>query len=198
MFYHLLNEVLSEHAPVKLKRVKRHSQPGWFNEEIKCAILERNRLHKQKEFMHYKIMRNKVTCLIKKSKKSFYNKAIKENKNTAELWKTLKDIQSSGNSAKGGIILPKSLSHCHKQIQGEENILNALNEHFVNISDMINASFAPCGVCSLSNHPKLLFFWVLLILYSSKRLFSSSSISLTGSKIFFLFFELRLLVILVF
>ena len=137
VFYHLLNEVLSQHAPMKLKRVKRHKQPEWFNEEIKCAILERNRLHKRKEFTHYKMMRNKVTLLIKKSKKSFYNKAIMENKNSAELWKTLKSIQSPGDSTNDGFILPKSMSHCNNNIQGKENILNALNEHFVNISNIV-------------------------------------------------------------
>jgi len=35
MFYSILNRVLSKHAPIKEKRVKREHQPDWFSDEIK-------------------------------------------------------------------------------------------------------------------------------------------------------------------
>jgi len=42
MFYDLLNSVVSKHAPIKQKRVRYITQPGWFNEEIKNSIHNRN------------------------------------------------------------------------------------------------------------------------------------------------------------
>ncbi len=47
-FYNILNGILSKQAPIKIKRVKQYTQPGWFNDEIKEAIFERNKLHKEK------------------------------------------------------------------------------------------------------------------------------------------------------
>jgi len=34
LFYNILNGVLSKHAPIKEKRIKRTHQPGWFNNDI--------------------------------------------------------------------------------------------------------------------------------------------------------------------
>ena len=50
LFYSIINNVLSNHAPLKTKRVKRDNQPTWLNEEIKRAIFQRDKLHKNKEF----------------------------------------------------------------------------------------------------------------------------------------------------
>ena len=38
LFYDLLNYVVSKHAPIKQKRVRYVTQPGWFNEEILYII----------------------------------------------------------------------------------------------------------------------------------------------------------------
>ena len=92
VFYSILNQLLSKHAPIKQKRVKRDNQPDWFTEEIKKSIYERDKCHRNGKFNEYKSLRNKTTALIKKSKKAFFNQAIKENKNSSFIWKNLKDI----------------------------------------------------------------------------------------------------------
>jgi len=40
MFYEQILSVLSKHAPLKQKRVRRQIQPGWFNDEIKRLYMK--------------------------------------------------------------------------------------------------------------------------------------------------------------
>ena len=136
--YYNINNILSAQAPVKIKRVKRTTQPGWITEEIKMTITERNKLHVRKEFGKYKQARNKVNSLIKKSKKAFYNNAIKNHKNTSDIWKTLKTIKNSDYCNYKESHLPKTLQIEDTCIDGKENILNGLNEYFINISNIVN------------------------------------------------------------
>ena len=91
LFYEIVNNILEKHAPIKEKRVKRNVQPGWFTDEIKHIINERDKCHKNKNFIQYKILINKATSFIRKSKINFFNQAIKENKTQSYLWKHLKD-----------------------------------------------------------------------------------------------------------
>ena len=76
----------------------------------------------------YKILRNKSSSLIKKSKRDFFNNAIKENKDSTYLWKNLKDISNLNHANK--IELPQRLIISDKKIEGNLNIVNELNKHF--------------------------------------------------------------------
>ena len=80
MFYSMLNRVLSKHAPIKEKRVKREHQPDWFSDEIKKLIHERDYLKKKGYHVRYKIQRNKVTAFIKKKRANviFITKLLKK------------------------------------------------------------------------------------------------------------------------
>ena len=42
-------QVFNKHAPVKSKRVKRETQPDWYNDEIKNATKNRDESHKKKD-----------------------------------------------------------------------------------------------------------------------------------------------------
>ena len=50
LFYNFLNNILSRHAPLKVKRVKRETQPSWFNDEVKSAMHERDMYQKNRQF----------------------------------------------------------------------------------------------------------------------------------------------------
>ena len=89
LLYDIINDVLSKHAPLKEKRIKHEIQPAWFTDEIKSAIFKRDKLHHDKKYDEYRILRNKITSMIKKSKKNFYNNAIKENKSPSFIWKNI-------------------------------------------------------------------------------------------------------------
>lgn len=134
--YQILYNILSEHAPIRVKRVKHFLQPKWINDDVKNAILERDKLHKMKQYDRYKKMRNKVTSLIRKSKKNFYNEAVNNTTCSSELWKTFKTISNNDNVV-NGVSIPRTLYVNDAYIEGESNILNALNFHFVNISSII-------------------------------------------------------------
>ena len=123
MFFSVLNTVLTKHAPIKEKRVKYSSQPAWFNSDIKEAILKRDNLHKNKHFDAYKIQRNKVSSMLKHSKKNFYNDAIKENKSPSFLWKKINNITCSSKSRQG-LTIPDIIKVENSNISGCPNILN--------------------------------------------------------------------------
>ena len=61
--------------------------------------------------------------------------AIKENKDSTYLWKNLKDISNLNHANK--IELPQRLIISDKKIEGNLNIVNELNNHFFNISNII-------------------------------------------------------------
>ena len=136
LFYNILNGVLSKHAPIKEKRIKRTHQPGWFNNNIKQLINERDRLKRNGDYKKYKMHRNLVSCRIKKSKRDFYNNAIKENKDSKYLWKHIKDISYMNNNKNSG--LPPRLKSKDGYVEGSLNISNELNSHFVNISQIVD------------------------------------------------------------
>jgi len=77
-FQDLMQCALSNNAPLKQKkkRVKECIQPGWYNDQIKTSIGERNGFFKQKDVLNYKQDRNKRKSLIRKSKINFFNKAV--------------------------------------------------------------------------------------------------------------------------
>ena len=138
MLYDDLNSVLSKHAPLKQKRVKRLTQPGWFNSEVKRYIIERNKLHKMKDWENYKIMRNKVTSIIRKNKRDYFNNAIKDKSNVKDLWKTIKG--ASNNDYNNSCVetgLPLEMCFNKVTIKGKYNIINAFNDHFIRTSEQV-------------------------------------------------------------
>ncbi len=71
--------------------LKSTHQPTWLNNEVKQALRERDRLRKNNDWENYKIMRNKTLALIRKSKKEYYNEAVKNGTSTKHIWKKLKN-----------------------------------------------------------------------------------------------------------
>ena len=45
--------VFDKHAPIKTKRVKKESQPDWYNEDIKFASKQRDMYHKSRNWPQY-------------------------------------------------------------------------------------------------------------------------------------------------
>lgn len=135
VFYSIFNAVLSNHAPMKEKRIKRPHQPGWYNDEIRKARLMRNKFHTKKDWKQYNYWRNKTTQLIKDSKKNFFNDAVREHKDTNSMWQGLKSIMRTQNNT--GPVIPKCIKVNNKDVTDTIEILNSLNSHFVNISQDI-------------------------------------------------------------
>ena len=64
--------IIDAHAPKKLKRVKNKNLPPWLTKNIVSEMALRDQCKSQKHFELYKKQRNKVTQLIRKSKKSIF------------------------------------------------------------------------------------------------------------------------------
>ena len=134
-FCDILNNILSMHAPLKVKRIKRDHQPEWFTDEIRSLIYKRDICHKNRNIQEYKSLRNKISSIIKKNKKEIFNKAISESQNPKHIWKHLKDITSSNQGS--DLILPQCVMVDDTEVNDKLDILNELNRHFVNISNII-------------------------------------------------------------
>ncbi|WAR29594.1 hypothetical protein MAR_003162, partial [Mya arenaria] len=105
ILYDTTHSALSNHTTIKQKRIK-HAN-----------------------FENYKKIRNKISSIIRKSKKFFKNDAIKNNKSSKFIWQNLNDI--TNNNKAHEFRIPNKLIINKKDIEG------TLNSHFTNISNII-------------------------------------------------------------
>ena len=129
----IVKETLNLNAPLKSKRIKSQTLPGWFTEEIRSAIRTRDTLKRANNIDHYKRQRNYVIHIIRKSKRQFYNKSVMENKSTKFLWNTLNSLTKSQTF----LTIPNRIKNGDEYIDDTNTILEAFNTHFTNISDII-------------------------------------------------------------
>ena len=128
-FMQIFGKVLDQHAPQKIKRVKRNLQPNWYNAEIAEAGKQRDYFH-GKDMEQYRFWRNKVKILITSSKRQIYTKNINENKkNPKKLWKNLHDLTNKSKLHS----TPSINSQLGQPILGPENTANTFNEFFTSI-----------------------------------------------------------------
>ena len=66
LFIEIFSSILQKHAPIKRKRVKKTTQPNWFNSNIVHAIKQRNYYRKKHNVPYYKLLRNRVRNLFTK------------------------------------------------------------------------------------------------------------------------------------
>ena len=70
--------------------------------------------------------------MIKKNKKNIFNNAIKDGKSTKHLWNNIKSVS---NNSDNNCVVPNSIS-----IDDFTCALNSLNQHFIDISDIVSKS----------------------------------------------------------
>ncbi|MCU7800963.1 MAG: reverse transcriptase family protein [gamma proteobacterium symbiont of Lucinoma myriamae] len=128
--------VLNKHAPIKSKRVKRETQPEWFNVDIKNAIRNRDTHHQKKDWSQYKYWRNKTNSLIKLYKKDFFSKAVAENKDTTYIWKHIKNLGRQSEKSR----MPTELIIDNQINDKQQDVVNKLNAYFANISETLKSS----------------------------------------------------------
>ena len=131
IWYSKLNEVLNKHAPLVTRRVKRQSQPKWHSKEIAQLRFRRDFYHKKKDFVNFKIYRNKLTSLLRSSKKDYFEKAVESGKSCSELWKHLKDINSG---SKGSI---SSIKCDDMEVNDPIELCEYFNRHFSSVAESL-------------------------------------------------------------
>ncbi|MEW8548507.1 MAG: reverse transcriptase family protein, partial [Candidatus Thiodiazotropha sp.] len=148
-WYSLFSEVIDKHVPLKQHRVKHVNQPMWLTSEVIESIKTRDRFKALGNTDQYKIWRNKVVNLIRKSKKSHYQNLIEEGKNQpTTIWKIFNEF-GAGKQKSDKTNSIHSVKAGGQDKDKPEDIANAFNDFFVNIAENIKEPV------SSSNHEKL-------------------------------------------
>ena len=135
-------------APFKtLTKKEQHlAQRPWINSDILEKINERDKIHKtflktveqpkrSEIFDLYKLKRNEVVSLIRKSKKSYFEDFFEENKtDIKKVWQGIKNIV---NINKKQDILPSKLKFKNNFYSKDSDIAECFNSFFTNIGNSV-------------------------------------------------------------
>ena len=137
LWYNEFLRIFNMHVPIKTKRVKHRYRPEWYNEEIQLARRNREYFHNRNLWDEYKYWRNKTTQLIEQTKTDFFKNAVKTEKDTSYLWRHLNSLTNN----KKDDALPHDIKTSEEEtITERDNIVEVLNEHFINISHLVQKS----------------------------------------------------------
>ena len=143
IFIKIFESTLNKHSPLQLisKREQKLHQNPWISKEIKLAIKHKHQLYKKllsktehndKEWAKYKIIRNKLTRDIEKSKQLYHNSKINQvSSNPKKLWRTINNIVQINKSNTTEDILLKNDNNL--LINNKQEISNTLNDYFTTI-----------------------------------------------------------------
>lgn len=120
--------MVDKHIPIKQHRVKHKNQPQWLTPEITESIKTRDRYKAIGDEDQFKVWRNKVTSLIRKSKKSRYEAFLEEDNNPNSIWKLFKEVGASKNSNSKSKLQVKVDNIL---LENSEEVSNAFNNFFV-------------------------------------------------------------------
>ncbi|MCG8034833.1 MAG: hypothetical protein JAZ03_22035 [Candidatus Thiodiazotropha taylori] len=157
----LFLEIVDAHVPIRQHRVKYKNQPKWLTPEILDAIKIRDRYKALGHENSYKIWRNKVTRMIRQSKKEKYETFIDENKNKpGSIFKIFQEAGAGkGQQAQTNI---GPIKYGDLYIEQPTDIANSFNEFFVNVASKIKEPLLS------SNHDRLREFCNSKLLTESK------------------------------
>ena len=148
-WYSLFTDVIDKHVPLKQHRVKNVNQPNWLTPEIIDSIKIRDRFKALGNNTHYKIWRNKVVNLIRRSKQSNYENLIEEGSNQpSSIWKIFCEL-GAGKQKSNSATNFQSVRIGDHETDEPNDIANAFNDYFINIAESIKEP------CDPTNHEKL-------------------------------------------
>ena len=134
MWTDLFLEVVNKNIPIKQHRVKHKIQPQWITPEILDAIRSRDRHKALSNVNEYKFWRNKVTKLIRNSKRDKYQTFIENNKNKpGSIYKIFKEV-GAGKGCQKQSNIPSVINNENKHSEDPNEIANIFNDFFVNVA----------------------------------------------------------------
>ena len=77
-FTRLLKYAIDKYMPTITKRIRIKNGVKWINNEIHAAIRKRDKLKKNRNFIEYKKIRNKIVKMVKSAKREYYKHVLKE------------------------------------------------------------------------------------------------------------------------
>ena len=138
LFYDIFIPLLDKHAPIIKRRIKHRIKPGWLTDEIITEMDIRDKLSKDKSTPEYKKQRNKVTTLVRKAKKTYFNKLIESNETIATLWRvTNQIIGKNSNNGRANTVTRFTAEEC--------------NDYFTNLaSKLVQSKYGSTADCTVS------------------------------------------------
>ena len=174
-FYTKLSKIIDHHAPIKKiprKELKLRSKP-WITLSIRKSIFVKNKLYKKflkskLPYYHlkFKYYRNRLSHLIKVSKKQYYNDYFHANRsNPKKIWTGIKRIITLRPKCNHA---PKKINNKNTDITEPKAIANSFNNFFAKIGNDIansvpNTDFSPQQYLIISKH-------MILFTYSQPQL----------------------------
>ena len=159
----LFSDIVDKHLPLRKHCVKRKHQPKWLSADIIEAFKTRDRFKSLNNQEQYKIWRNKVSKMIKVSKKRQYSEIINEIvNNPASVWKLFKEMGASKHNIGTSTL---SLKINDKTIDSPAEISSEFNKFFVSVASKIKEPILPSNFARLS-------------LYCDKKLAENTSFSI--------------------
>ena len=145
LFIKLFSSILQKHAPLKRKRVKKVTQPNWFNPDILQAIKQRNYYHKKQNVPQYKFMRRRVKEIVYRAKYDYFNDHINGHKqNPKQLWKSLRELSGLNSDTQTPCLNDEN----GNLISDPVITANLFNTHFSNIHQTVPVDktiiYTPC------------------------------------------------------
>ena len=94
-FHNKLNKLLNKHAPLRpiSKRSLRKNHKPWITKGIRRSIKIKNSLYYSGDSKTYKIYRNKILMLTRKSKRNFFHNYFEDNlNNIKKTWEGINNL----------------------------------------------------------------------------------------------------------
>ena len=150
-FYSELNRIVNVHVPLRKlsnREVKLNAKP-WITKGIRISIRKKNKFYekfiktRQKYYESmYKSYRNKLSNLIKASKKKYYTDFFHTNtKNIKNIWKRIKEIITLKPHS---VNMPTRIVTDKSILTDAKCIANAFNDFFSSVGNQLASVPTPC------------------------------------------------------
>lgn len=159
-WYKLFKGIIDDHLPLKQKRVKRTSQPKWFNANILNEIKIRDSLLKKarktnldNDWASYKQTKYNVSNLIIKAKQDYFKNKISGNKhNSRKLWNLIKCLSRDDDESRSGIDKLSDNNNNDTVITDKCSIAETLNSFVVDYPLNLISKQRAAQVTEITNH----------------------------------------------
>ena len=142
-FNKMFSDIVDTHAPIKTARKRRNHAP-FMNTELRKArnvkaMLRRryNKFPSNSNWERYRIQRNLVTKLRKKSINTYFSLNCNVKNQRTQFWKAIKPFLSQKSTSQNGCI---SLFESGSIVNNTEEVYGIFNEHFASVANDIGHS----------------------------------------------------------
>uniref|UniRef100_A0A8C7YP82 Reverse transcriptase domain-containing protein n=1 Tax=Oryzias sinensis TaxID=183150 RepID=A0A8C7YP82_9TELE len=157
-FLKKFESLFDKNCPIKAFRIKtNYSQCPWVTKGLQNACKKKNCLYK--EFLkqrtkeaenRYKKYRNKLTNIIRRCKKEYYDKLLDKNKsNVKNIWSILNAVIRKGAKENG---YPKYFIYDERENYKMEDVAESFNQYFVNVGPELAKTLSDSGPSGYQYH----------------------------------------------